>query len=106
MIPGPTDTTGLAADTTGLPADPHARVRLAMDLIGSAGNLLTMFPFAEAAAGLRRQMDAAWYTDPTAMLRGRANLESQLRLLDAAAAYAAAFRAEQRAAIERGAPQP
>lgn len=59
--------------------------------------------YAEGARSLRRQADAAWFLDPTAMVRPGAqdNLEVVLRLFDAAAAFQAAYREVVADALER-----
>lgn len=76
------------------------RVAMAFDLIRSAAMLLTMFPYREAAADLRRQEDMAWFTNPTLMQRhGKDDLRRKLRLLDAAAAFVAEWEAVKAEAL-------
>ncbi len=66
-------------------------------VIGVAFRLLHAYPFAEIAASLRQQEEAAFYLDPTLAQKliskeGRANMERQYRLLDAAATFVAEVR--------------
>lgn len=70
--------------------DQVAAVKHAFDMIGTAATLLGAFPYAEAAASLRRQKDAAYYINPTVIIGAGAfeDLNRKIRLLDAAAAFA------------------
>lgn len=80
-------------------------VEFAFGLIKSAAELLSVFPYQEAADSLRRQETAAWMFDPTTMLyHDRNDLERKLRLLDAAADFIRewdAVKAEALAAPEK-----
>ncbi len=83
----------------GLPADGQARIEMAFGIIRGMGGLAEMFPFREAAADLRGQVDASFYVDPTAAqqyLSGRGSVDVQLRLLDAAADFADAMELARR----------
>ncbi len=67
----------------------EAAVKIAFEGIRAAAAILGAFPYEKAAASLRKQMDEAWYVDPTTMIQPgtEENLKRKLQLLDAAATF-------------------
>ena len=72
-------------------------VKLAFDAIGFAAQVLDAVDYAEAAQSLERQLDNAYFLDPTLAMRVNADKtwDSKMRLLRAAAAFQAVVRAER-----------
>ena len=83
-------------------------VKPAFDAIGFAALILDSFDYTDLRESMRRQLDRAYYVDPTLALRVHADKEwdAKMRLLDAAAAFQHGIRAERAAAHVSEEPSP